>query len=74
MAEFLMTRRTFKRGITRLWIVLAVGFDLWCLVQFIQNSAFSAFAFFMVAIINVAWFVALKACFWVFDGFTKENV
>jgi len=74
-----MTRRTFKRGIGRLWIVLAVGFDLWWLVLFIREFDFGKVegawvAFLIVAFANVAWFFLLKAFFWILDGFSKENL
>jgi hypothetical protein len=70
-----MTRPSFKRGLIRLWIVLAVGFDLWCLVEYLSHGSGGALvAIAIITAINVAWFVALKACFWVWDGFTKESV
>lgn len=69
-----MTRPTFKRGLTRLWIVLAVGFDIWCLVEYLtrDTNGGGLVALAIIAAVNITWFVALRACFWVLDGFTQE--
>jgi hypothetical protein len=72
---FEMTRTFFKRGLTRLWIVLAGGFDLWCLVEFLLHGGKGDMlpVLAIVAAINVAWFVALWAIFWVVAGFAIER-
>jgi hypothetical protein len=73
LTEKLGMTGNFRRGLTRLWIVLAVGFDLWCLAVFLWGGSHGDawYALAVVAAGNVAWFVALRACFWVMDGFTK---
>jgi hypothetical protein len=67
-----MTRQTFKCGLTRLWIVLAVGFDLWWIAVLLWGGSHGGalYASAIIAACNVAWFVALRVCFWVMDGFT----
>jgi len=75
--EIEMTKRTFRRGLTRLWIVVAVGFDLWVLAEFLLHGPHgdgdAPYALAVVAAVNVGWFAALRACFWVMDGFFKED-
>ncbi len=72
--------KNIKRGLIRLWIVIAAGVDLYALVVIIAdwrsgasyiNSLWTLF--FTFTGLNVLWFVILAAVFWVLNGFFPKT-
>lgn len=65
-----------KRGITRLWIVLAVAYDLYTLIAVMQEYGHEPAKDLLlfvgaIALMNVAWFVVLRVSFWIVEGFAR---
>lgn len=62
-----------------MWVVLAVAYDLFVLFAVAQEygheTAKDLSQFIgVVALMNGAWFLVLKVCFWILDGFSKQEL
>jgi hypothetical protein len=76
-----VTLSNIKRGLVRLWIVIAAAADLYLILLSVTNlhdgarspldSSWSAFVFIVFGL-NVLWFVVLAALLWVLNGFSLK--
>jgi hypothetical protein len=71
---------TFKRGMVRLWIVIAIVVDLYLAFTLVTSleagipvGATWGRLLLVLAVAHVLWFTSLLAVFWVLEGFRPRK-